>query len=100
VARTHTASPFAQPSLGVNTSQQAAARETGARTGIEASAEDRGRGGGGGRDGDEGTGQAAKPKKHPPGPSGSTIAGILLFGLIFLNSSENWSPGFERVLRF
>lgn len=28
----------------------------------------------------------------PPGPSGSTMAGILLLGLTCLNSSENWSP--------
>jgi hypothetical protein len=28
----------------------------------------------------------------PSGPSGSTIAGTLLFGLIFKNSGWNWSP--------
>ncbi len=28
----------------------------------------------------------------PPGPSWSTIAGIFWFGLIFVNSGENWSP--------
>jgi hypothetical protein len=28
----------------------------------------------------------------PSGPSGSTIAGILLFGLIFRNAGSNWSP--------
>jgi hypothetical protein len=27
----------------------------------------------------------------PSGPSGSTIAGILLFGLIAMNSGVNWS---------
>ena len=28
----------------------------------------------------------------PPGPSESTIAGILLFGLMARNSGLNWSP--------
>ena len=28
----------------------------------------------------------------PSGPSGSTIAGILLFGLMARNSGSNWSP--------
>ena len=29
---------------------------------------------------------------RPSGPSGSTIAGIRLFGLIARNSGWNWSP--------
>ena len=29
---------------------------------------------------------------RPPGPSGSTMAGILLFGLIFKNAGSNCSP--------
>jgi hypothetical protein len=31
-------------------------------------------------------------KASPLGPSGSTIAGILLFGLMRRNSASNWSP--------
>ncbi len=35
---------------------------------------------------------SASAYDEPPGPSGSTIAGILLFGLMRRNSSSNCSP--------